>query len=215
MQDKIARYQGISNALLALGILLLVIALIMFFRFRMMHILDRITGKAEKREREKFNKKSKEKTPVIEEEYDDGFDLEDKKEKVKPGDEETGLLEGEPDGDTGLLKKQYDKDTGMFIENEGDSMKISVDPERKKSLAEKREAEEKEREKLAREKRVSFEKDKEVQWNKPAGEAAGVAEDEGTDLLKENKQQEQAKAKKDNKTFRVVKEIVITKGEER
>jgi uncharacterized membrane protein len=77
MTGKISQYQLISNVLFMMGILFLILAIVLFFRFRMYRVFDKISGHAEKKAREKFTKKAHEK-PVVQQEYDSG-DLDENK----------------------------------------------------------------------------------------------------------------------------------------
>ena len=92
MTGKISQYELISNVLFMMGILFLILAIILFFRFRMYRIFDKLSGHAEKKAREKFTKKAHE-TPIVQQEYDSG-DLDENK---------TGLLESHGQGKTGEI----------------------------------------------------------------------------------------------------------------
>jgi len=70
MTSRISQYELISTVLFIMAILFLILAIILFFRFRMFRIFDKLSGHAERKARDKFTKKAHE-TPVIQE-YDSG-----------------------------------------------------------------------------------------------------------------------------------------------
>jgi lipopolysaccharide export LptBFGC system permease protein LptF len=75
-----------------MAILFLILAIILFFRFHMYRVFDKLSGHAERKARDKFVKKVHE-TPVVQQEYDSG-DLDE---------DRTGLLESHGQAKTGEI----------------------------------------------------------------------------------------------------------------
>lgn len=91
MTTRIDQYRQISVALFIFGVVLLALAIIFFFRFRIYRLFDRITGHGTKKEKEKIEKRHESQkhtgyTESVSEEQDDSGDLLDEI------DEDTGLL---------------------------------------------------------------------------------------------------------------------------
>ena len=99
MTGRISQYELISNVLFMVGILFLILAVILFFRFRMYRVFDKLSGHAERKARDKFVKKVHE-TSVVKQEYDSG-DLDEEK---------TGLLESHGQAKTGEISNISFKD---------------------------------------------------------------------------------------------------------
>lgn len=59
LPDKIALYTQLSRILFAAGIILACVAVWMFFRFRILRLLDRLTGYGKKREKKQAEKRSR------------------------------------------------------------------------------------------------------------------------------------------------------------
>ena len=66
MTGRITQYQMISNVLFVCGIVFLILAVILFFRFRMFRLFDKISGHAERKARDKFTKKVHETAKPVE-----------------------------------------------------------------------------------------------------------------------------------------------------
>lgn len=93
MTGRISQYEMISHVLFIMAIVFLIFAIILFFRFHMYRIFDKLSGHAERKARDKFTKKAHEVEVPVVQEYDSG-ELDDGR---------TGLLEHSGQSKTGEI----------------------------------------------------------------------------------------------------------------
>ena len=103
MMNEITKYQNIANALFVAGIFLIFLAIFFFFQFRIISVIDRITGRGAKKEKEKFKKDAKEKKHT-------GYTASTKNENLQ---EEESQNEDDYGGE--LSQEIYDEKTGLLI----------------------------------------------------------------------------------------------------